>query len=368
MDIGTLANKLTPSNGAIKDLKELLILTTFMSEELEKYFTFMQNVNTGDKLGWTGEMNDVGWAGTSCNPTYKSFSIEAAQKEWTVGKWEIPLKLCYTELENTIAQYCLKSGTDIQDLTSTEYMDNIVLPALERAMYQMAWRIIWFGDTAATNITSSTNSATPPVTTYSGSIKAGVDVDLFKTCNGLFKQLFAIGTANSAQKTAIAANSEVTYALQKSKLRESGVAIGIFDTMFANADSRIDHMDGAAVFCTKSLTDALTADLKREYKLILDWQQVYGGLKVAEYEGRTIYSVGIWDRFIQSYQDNGEYLNLPHRAVFGSPSQMLVGSPANQIISDVDVFFDKQSRENYMYAAGMLGTLVGEDNLFQLAY
>ena len=81
MDIGTLASKLTVSNRAITDLKDLMILTTFLTEELGKYFTFMQNVNTGDKLGWTGEMNDVGKAGNSCNPTYENLSIQAAQKE-----------------------------------------------------------------------------------------------------------------------------------------------------------------------------------------------------------------------------------------------------------------------------------------------
>lgn len=365
MDIGTLASKLTVSNRAITDLKDLMILTTFLTEELGKYFTFMQNVNTGDKLGWTGEMNDVGKAGNSCNPTYENLSIQAAQKEWAIGKWEIPLKLCYTEIEQTIAQYCLKSGTDIQDLTDTEYMDIIVVPALERAMYQMAWRLIWFGDTAATNIASSGSGDN---ITYTGSITAGVNVELMKPCNGLWKQLFALGTASSAQVTTIAANAEKTYALQKSKLRESGVAIAIFDAMIADADARIDQLEGAAIYCTKSLADALTADLKREYKLILEWKDVFGGLKVTEYEGRTIYAVSIWDRFIKKYQDNGVFLNKPHRAFFGAPSQVLVGSPANQIISTVDVWFDKKDRQNYMYSAGQLGTLLGEDSLFHLAY
>ncbi|MCP3894833.1 MAG: hypothetical protein GY706_09425 [Bacteroides sp.] len=348
--------QLTPDNGAIKNLKDLLVMTNFMDEKLEDFFTLRQSVQNGDKLGWTGEMSDIGWAGAGCDPTYKKATISAAEKTWEIGKWQIPLKWCYDELEGTIAEYCLKTGTEIADLSSTEYMDNIVYPALDEAIRKMFWRFVWFGDKDA------------KLASASGSITAGVDVELFKTCNGFFKQLFAIGAANASQKTTVAANSEATTALQKSKIREAGVAIGIFQNMFGNADPRIASMDGAGVFCTKSLADALTRDLAREYKLILTWEQVFKGLDVTEYDGHKIYRVSIWDRFIEKYQNNGATLNLPHRAVFGSPSQLLVGTPANDIVSNLDIWFEKKDRVNYVYASGKLGCLIGEDNLFQLAY
>lgn len=347
---------LSPDNGAIKSLKDLLVMTNFVDEDLERFFTLRQNVHNGDKLGWVGTMEDVGWNGSGCNPTYKNAAIEFAEKEWSIGDWQIPLKWCYTDLINTIAEYCLKTGTEIGDLTSTEYMDDIVLPALDLAMKHMMWRFIWFGDKDAKNVSSS------------GQITDGINVDLFKTTNGFWKQLFAIGTANQAQKTTIAANSETTMALQLSKIKESGVAIGIFDELLENADSRISLLDDAGIFCTKTLGDALTRDLKREYKLILDWEQVFKGLDVAEYNGVPIYRVSIWDRFIRTYQNDGTKLNLPHRAMYGSPKQLFVGTPANELISDLDIWFDRKDRMNYIYSTGKLGCLIGEDNLFQMAY
>lgn len=235
-------------------------------------------------------------------------------------------------------------------------MDDIVMPALDLAVKHMMWRFIWFGDKEAQNVTSS------------GQITDGVDVNLFKTTNGFWKQLFAIGTANAGQKTAIAANEQTTTALQFSKLREAGVAIGIFDNLLENADSRIASLDGTGIFCTKSLADALVRDLKTEYKLILEWEQIFKGLDVTEYNGVPIYRVSIWDRFIQKYQNNGTKLNLPHRAVFGSPKQLFVGTPANQLISDLDIWFDRKDRVNYLYSTGKLGCLIGEDYLFQIAY
>ena len=235
-------------------------------------------------------------------------------------------------------------------------MDDIVYPAMDLAVKHMLWRFIWFGDTEAQNATSS------------GQITDGVDVELFKTADGFWKQLFTVGTENEAQRTTIAANSESTTALQFSKLKESGVAIGIFDNLLEDADSRIASMDGAGIFCTKSLCDALVRDLKREYKLILEWEQVFKGLDVTEYNGTLVYRVSIWDRFIQKYQNNGTKLNLPHRAVFGSPKQLFVGTPANQIMSDLDIWFDRKERVNYLYSTGKLGCLLGEDGLFQMGY
>lgn len=355
---------LTPSNGAIKSLKDLLIKTNFVDESLERFFTLKQNVHNGDKLGWTGDMNDIGWAGSGCNPSYKTASVNFAEKEWSIGDWQIPLKWCYTDLLNTIAEYCLKKGTDIGDLTSTEYMTDIVYPALDIAIKHMMWRFIWFGDKDAANVKSADDESDA----VAGNITAGVDVTLFKTTDGFWKQLFAIGTANSSQRTTIAANSQSTRALQFSKLKEAKVAIGIFDSMLDDADSRISSLDGNGIFCTKSLADALTADLKREYMKILEWEQIFKGLDVAEYNGVPIYRVSIWDRFIQAYQNNGTVLNMPHRAMYGSPKQLFVGTPADKLISDLDIWFERKDRSNYLYSTGKLGCLIGEDDLFQIAY
>ena len=186
-------DKLTPDNQAVKDLKDLIQLTVFQNEDMERFMTFMPNVTNGKKAGFIGEMEDVGVAGSGCDPEYKKVAIAAAQKEWEIGDWQIPLEMCYTDLENTIAKYCLKTGTNIGDLTSTEYMDGIVLPKLSEAMMKMMWRFTWFGDKSAASVTGG------------GQITDGVNIELFKTCDGFFKRLFAICTNNTGQHTEIAA-------------------------------------------------------------------------------------------------------------------------------------------------------------------
>ena len=345
-------NQLTKDNGAIKSLRDLMVLTNFTDENMEQFFTFKQNIQQGQKLGWVGEMSEIGWEGAPCNPEYRTPTISAAEKTWDLGDWSVPLKWCYEEFLNTMAEYALKTGTDIHDLTGTDIMNVLILPAFEEAYRRMFWRFIWFGDKNATadNLTS------------------GMDVELFKPTDGLFKQLFAIGAANPSQRITIAANSESSTASQMAAIKQAGVAIELFDNIIENADSRIASLDGAGLFVTKSLADALTKDLKREYKEILTWEQVFNGINVTEYNGVKIFAISVWDRMIQRYQNNGVSLNLPHRAVFGTPKQMFVGSPANSVISELDIWFNKDERVVKSYSAGRLGTLIGEDNLFQLAY
>lgn len=345
-------NELTKDNGAVKDLRELMVLTNFTDESMEQFFTFRQNVQQGDKLGWVGEMSEIGWAGAKCNPTYKHPTINFAEKTWKIGDWSVPLQWCYEEFLNTMAEYALKTGTDIHDLTGTDIMNVLIMPALEEAYRRMFWRFIWFGDENTTE----------------GDVTAGMDVELFKPTDGLFKQLFSIGASNAAQRITIAANQETSMAAQMSAIKQRGVAIGIFDDLLESADSRIASMDGAALYVTKSLADALTKDLKREYKDILTWEQVFKGVNVTEYNGVKVFAVSVWDRMIQRYQNNGVTLNLPHRAVFGSPKQMFVGSPAGSIISELELWFNRDERVVRAYSAGRLGTLIGEDDLFQLAY
>lgn len=345
-------NELTKDNLAVKDLRDLMVLTNFTDESMEQFFTFKQNIQQGQKLGWVGEMSEIGWEGAPCNPEYRTPTISAAEKTWDLGEWSVPLKWCYEEFLGTMAEYALKTGTDIHDLTGTDIMNVLILPAFEEAYRRMFWRFIWFGDKNAT----------------ADNITAGMDVELFKPTDGLFKQLFAIGAANAAQRVTIEANSEASTAAQMAAIKQSGVAINIFDSILENADSRIASLDGAGLFVTKSLADALVKDLKREYKEILTWEQVFKGVNVTEYNGVKIYAISIWDRMIQRYQNNGVSLNLPHRAVFGTAKQMFVGSPANNVISEMDIWFNKDERVVKSYSAGRLGTLIGEDNLFQLAY
>lgn len=343
--------KLEPDNlASIKDA----VQETFYNDEDFSSFVNIMKVKNDDPIALIGEMEMVGKKGGGCDPTYEEKGIANSQKRWELGQWEIPIKICYEALKGSIAEYSIKTGTDIGDLTSTDFM-TIYTDALQRAMQQMIWRFGWFGDKAAALAGSG-----------GGKLTEGSDVSMFNVCDGLFKRIFtATATKNH---TAIAANSKATAAEQISELRKSGAATTLVDTILMDADTRIVDDSDAVLLMTRSLADALTYDLKKTYHDIMPWEKLFDGFEVATYNGVKIARVGIWDRMIKAYEKGEATINLPHRAVFCNPKHLMIGTDADNLISDLDIWFDKKERRNYLYATGKIGTALLEEDMIHAAY
>lgn len=349
-------NQFTVDNGAITDLRELLFLTVYDDPDIDLTIKNETGVTNGKKLGYIDSMGDVGEARSGCDPQYSKVNVTGIQKEWELGDWEIAKEICYDELENTIAEDSLNTGTDRAYLQDTPYWDQVLMPLLEKAMKEMFWRIVWFGDKDAKNIADG------------GILKAGINPKLFNMCDGLWKRLQAIIAANPNQHTEIAANAAITYLDQKNGILVPGTAIKIFDTLLADADSRIFDKPGSAIFCTNSMFKALRTDLVERYgKTTMPFENVATGITLSEYDGRTIIALDIWDRLIKKFEDTGTALNCPHRAIVCSPDNLFVGTNDKDKIASLSVHFNDKDRKNYIYAASKIGTLVGEDELVQVA-
>ena len=349
-------NQFTVDNGAITDLRELLFLTVYDDPDIDLTIKNETGVTNGKKLGYIDSMGDVGEARSGCDPQYSKVNVTGIQKEWELGDWEIAKEICYDELENTIAEDSLNTGTDRAYLQDTPYWDQVLMPLLEKAMKEMFWRIVWFGDKDAKNIADG------------GILKAGINPKLFNMCDGLWKRLQAIIAANPNQHTEIAANAATTYLDQKNGILVPGTAIKIFDTLLADADSRIFDKPGSAIFCTNSMFKALRTDLVERYgKTTMPFENVATGITLSEYDGRTIIALDIWDRLIKKFEDTGTALNCPHRAIVCSPDNLFVGTNDKDKIASLSVHFNDKDRMNYIYAASKIGTLVGEDELVQVA-
>lgn len=348
-------SNLTYCAGDVKDLRDLIRESLWADEDLRQYMNLLR-VKNGEKAGFIGDLDDVGVAGAGCDPTYTAGGMENHEKTWALGDWNIAKKICYTAIQNTVAEYTLNTGTDIQDLTTTEFMDYILRPALEKALRVMMWRIAYFGDTAAATITNG------------GQLTNGTDPNLFKATDGFFKKFAAIVTTNPAQLTAIAANLQTTYATQKAAILTSGVATGILDSIRLDAPAKITGDPDGIILMTGRLADALAYDIKQTYKTIMPWETVFEGLDVAEYDGVRVARLRIWDQMIDKYFNTGTAWENPYRAVYTTIRNLGVGTNADDLFSDFDIFFDKKDRNNYAYATGKIGTLVFDDLKLQVAW
>ena len=111
----------------IRDLSQLINIDTLRDERIQDYVRVVRAKN-GDPVGLIGKGNPIGTAGCGCDPTYGSLAPFNALKRWELGCWVAPLKICYTEMEGTIAEYALKNGTAIGDLNGTQVMSEVIYP------------------------------------------------------------------------------------------------------------------------------------------------------------------------------------------------------------------------------------------------
>lgn len=351
-------NQLTPDNGAVMDLRELLFLTVLQSEALEKTLNLYPGAIHGKKIGGVGEMGLVGEYMPNCKPTWNSTNIATQEKEWDLGEWTIAEEICYKDLKDTLVRYAMRKKTSVADLTGTDYMDIIVEPTLSNAMTRMLWRLYWFGDKSAANVGAD-----------GGIITVGVDPKFFSICDGFFKRLFAITATNANQRVEIAANTEATYKAQRDAIRAEGVATGIFDKLVYDADMRIRQASDKLVLCTQSYADALAIDVKRTTGSDLQWESLFGGLVSAtRFNGEEILALPLWDEMIKAFEDNGTALNKPHRVLYIPKSNLLAGVESNNLLAELDIWFSKDDQVNRMIARDVIGTIVWEDELVQFAY
>ena len=213
---------LTPQNGAVKDLAELIFLELTAEDKLGAVVTFMTGQQNGDKIGYVGKRGRYGRAATGCDPTYDADQIPVNEKTWVIKAWEIAEAICYKDLEATIADHMAKNGTDKADLTDTYYLDNIVRPFFEQAILDLIIRFVFFGDTEA-----------------AGTLKEGVSADNFNLIDGIWKQLFMGVTAGKVHRVTVAANNQTTVAAQYSEMRKAGAATGVLNDLLGYATARV---------------------------------------------------------------------------------------------------------------------------------
>lgn len=350
-------DKLTPDNGAVQTLNELIFLTVLQSEAFQNTINLYPNAVHGKKLGGVGKMGMIGERMQDCSPNWNATKIATQEKMWDLGEFTVAEELCYKDYKETLVRYAMQQKTSVADLTGTEFMDVIITPTLLTAIEDMIWRLYWFGDKDAKNVADG------------GILTAGVKPKFFDVTDGFFKRLFAITAANPKQRVVIAANAEADYISQQDKMFEKGAATKVMRDLVYKGDIRIRQAKDKVVLCTQSFADALADDVKNNGGSELQWESLFDGLVSAtKYNGQDIMALPKWDEMIIANEDNGTTLNKPHRALFTPQSNLFAGIASNDLIAELDIFFDKKSRSNNILAVDEVGTIVWEDDLVQFAY
>lgn len=349
-------SKFTFTAEQIRDINELVFDEVLRSPELNALHDMYSGIVYDKEIGFITGGGLVGKAGQGCNPEAQDFVINTRKVVWQPRDWEVIIDECAKDLDKTCAIYCKNLGIRAHDLTDTDYAA-IVVRVLSDAIKDMLYRIVWFNDTDATNVS---DDDTP------GQITDGVDVEYFTIIDGLFKQLLTASTAHPELLVTITANSQATKAAQMSGMT-ADAAYQLLSDMYYKAPVLMRNSGNMRFLVTQSIADAyqqyLTGKgIESTYRNLVD------GVKSLKFLGVDVIPMPVWDVMIQSYFDQGSSKGYykPHRAVLIEKANTAVGTPSDGVLDTVDAFYDRKSRINRFEAADRIDAKILNDTRFVL--
>jgi hypothetical protein len=334
----------------LNSIKELVMDQIVQAPEFTLLHTLYPNIVEDKEIGFIGEGGLVGKANQGCDPTAHSFTIATRMLKWSPVDWDILIHACWTDLKATAASYSLKTGVNIPDFSTSDYM-NIVVEVLVVAMKKFFIRLVWFNDTDADTVANG------------GILTAGTDKTYFNLLDGLWKQIDTQITSNPSQLVTITENAGGSYTLQA--LVKTNVQ-GYLESLVFGAPVTLRAMSDTAIFCTQSFYDGYAKSLAGT-TISEMFEILQNGQKVLKYQGIPLIPIPVWDEIIAAYEDNGTTYNNPHRALYTSKSVLGVGLDSLNSFEDLQVWYDKDSRKVKIEAMGQADAKILNTDLFMVA-
>lgn len=348
--------KFTFDGELVNAISEMLFEETFRSTEFDTFHTIYPNIVTKREVGYIGEGGLVGVANQGCTPTPQSWSIATRKATFDPKAWEVLISQCWTDLQDSAIVYSLRTGVDVADFTDTDYM-NVLLEVLAASMREFRWRLYWFNDTAAANVTPE-EEGTP------GVITDGVDVKFFNILDGFWKQILTQVGENAAQRVTITENAAASYAAQA--LTPTAAATYLKD-LYYKAPITLRRQRDGFILATQSVYDAYAQSFQDACCLESARVALLNGMEALSISGIPVIAVPEWDNIIQKYEDTGTKWNNPHRAVYTTKAVLGVGIDNANAFDNFSAWYNKDTREVKIEAMGQSDAVLTNPALFEVA-
>jgi hypothetical protein len=338
----------------IRAYNEILLKAVTEIPQLTDFHSFEQGIKNDKQIGLAdGSFGLIGKAAQTCGTLTPDTKLLATQqKKWEPKRLQVLLRECWADLDATMGRLSRQTGNNVSDLTSTDYM-TFILSILEKDLGRMIFRKAWFDDQNAATTTDSP----------AGVLTAGTDKTYFNLINGFFQQLGVIIAADATRKTTIAANTEATFALQDSAFTNA-LAYSSLLAVIDGAKPALRAASDQVILCTGSVGRKAMRHLQ-DKGLAFTLDTALNGLQMIQVDGRTIYVIEWWDELIRAYQSNGTKYNSPHRIVYTTKSNLVVGMEANGLFENFDVYHDKVNKYTYIEAIDAMDAKILDDTMVQ---
>lgn len=332
------------------EVSEAVIERTFESQELNAIHDVQTGIQMQEQIVFVNNLEIGGEALTGCTPAEQD-DLVFTQKFWTPALIAGRFTHCANDLNNLFKLFkkAQKVNPDFFDRIGSEEMGMLMNKIIEAMKVSISAKA-WLSDTAA---------AVQPGGNFT---IAGFNAGLWDQFEGLWKQIFGIGTI---PRYTITENAGVTYVLQELAAGESK---NILSGMYGLADARLLGDTDAQFLVTRSIWD--------NYLTFLEDTQANGGITevlddgrvIMRYRGIPIVLMNEWDRTIRKYQDDLTVHFRPHRALLTPPTNIPIGTLSETDLQNLESFYDQTLKNNIVDYAYFLDAKFLEDYMAVAAY
>lgn len=349
--------KFTFVGDTLKGVGELSFELMLNERNALSFVTTYGNIKVEKEVGWLGKGGLVGRKSQGCDPVPQQFGVNTRKVKWTPEDWEVLLHLCYKDLDGTIAEYERKNGVKKPDFTQSDY-EAVVEMVLARALNDFLWRLLWFNDKDAANVSDG------------GIITDGVDVSYFNIIDGYWKQIFAQNTINTKQYVDAESTGWSNDNYASADTMTGAQAKGILDKMYYTAPLVLRSQSDKVFYVTQNLYDAYDKYLTDSNARSLESVEsaFVNGLKVLKIHGVEVIPMAEWDEHIRTYEDDGTAFHNPYRALFTCKSALGAGFDKESDFDNIEVWYDRDSRKVKIEAMGNGDAKLLHPDVFVAAY
>jgi len=342
-------NSLSINPEEAKSLSQAIFEKAVVSSKLNKNHLILTGVKYDEQIPFLGNLGLVGEAQTSCSITAEG-SVAITDKTWMPKLVGFRLSHCATDLDANFKLFVRKANASGWfDETDDEVMKFLTMRSVD-AVDAMVKRFVWFGDTDADNVADG------------GVITNGVDVKKFNAIDGIFKQIFE-DVAGGKSKVTISENA--VSGTTQMVLGES-TALETLRALYNTIDPRAFNSE-LKYYITRSLSNNLW-DYLEDKSLGFTVQYAVDGTSSFSYRGIPIEVMSEWDINLAANEVSGSTINKPHRALLTAPSNIPVGLLDEDSLTNIESFYDKTERKNYVDALVKMDVKVLESYMYAVAY
>lgn len=346
----------TFSKKELSDLSKIIFELGFASTEISKLHTIHEGIVFNEQIVLANSRGLLGQKVTGCTPSATN-GIKLSEKLWTPVLEDFRMTHCSATVntQDKLINQMKKINPDYYNIFegSQNRLGQFLIASLLERLSEELLRKAWFNDTAGANVDDG------------GTISDGLDIKFFNSFNGLFKQFLSNATLMATKRVTITENAGATYALQAlpdNKGRDYLRAV------YKLADQRLRSHPNSQFYVTQEIWDSYLDFLESvENSGAGNVTTTTDGKTILKYRGKELIVMGVWDRTIQEYYDNGTKWDKPNRIVFSTADNLPIATLAKSDFTTLDAFYDKVTKMNYIDGAYSIDSKILEDYMVVMA-